>query len=386
MTRCLAPILRSAVRARASAAVAATTVLPRTASTPVRSGLSTSRRSTASSRAFTVARAFSSQRTLATQTAAADFVIPVIDFSSFVDPNAKEADRARTSRELTSAFKSSGFAYLRNHGIGASQIASTFGKSAEFFALPIDKKDELAWKDPRANRGYVAEGRERVTQATSAEEIAALREQAPDYKESLEIGNDHDPVWKNEWPAERDVPQFRETMLAFQSAAHALHMKVMQSIAIGLGIDSGFFEDKCNEQWHTLRLLHYPSVRADKLKVDGSARAGEHSDYGSITLLFQDSVGGLEAKNPHTGVYHAADPIEGTVVVNVGDLLARWSNDQLRSTLHRVKAPQAVDATAEYTPTRYSIAFFCNPNENQVIETLPNFSSNEGPKYERIRE
>ena len=309
----------------------------------------------------------------------------MIDFSAFVDPKATDADRARTSYALTSAFKSSGFAYLSNHGIPAAQIDATFAKSAEFFKLPVDKKDELAWKDPRANRGYVAEGRERVTQATSAEEIAALREQAPDYKESLEIGNDRDPVWKNEWPQEGDVPRFKDTMLAFQTAAHELHMKVMSSIAIGLGLDPNFFEDKCNEEWHTLRLLHYPSVRTDKLKVEGSARAGEHSDYGSITLLFQDSVGGLEAKNPHTGVYHAADPIEGTIVVNVGDLLARWSNDQLRSTLHRVKAPQAVDAKAEYTPTRYSIAFFCNPNENQVIETLPNFGSTSGPKYERIR-
>lgn len=163
-------------------------------------------------------------------------------------------------------------------------------------------------------------------------------------------------------------------------------MKVMSSIAIGLDLPSTFFEDKCNEEWHTLRLLHYPSVRTDKLQVEGSARAGEHSDYGSITLLFQDSVGGLEAKNPHTGVYHKADPIEGTIVVNVGDLLARWSNDQLRSTLHRVKAPQAKDEKAEWTPERYSIAFFCNPNENQVIETLPNFDSqSQGSKYNRIR-
>lgn len=324
------------------------------------------------------------KRSLATQSTTPDFVIPVIDFSAFVRPDATDADRARTSHELTQAFKSSGFAYLSNHGISTEQIENTFTKSAEFFKLPIDKKDELAWKDPRANRGYVAEGRERVTQATSAEEIAALREQAPDYKESLEIGNDRDPVWKNEWPQESDAPRFKETMLAFQKAAHELHMKVMSSIAIGLGLDARFFDDKCNEEWHTLRLLHYPSVRTDKLKVEGSARAGEHSDYGSITLLFQDSVGGLEAKNPHTGVYHAADPIPGTVVVNVGDLLARWSNDQLRSTLHRVKAPQAVDADAEYTPTRYSIAFFCNPNENQLIETLPSFNSKDGPKYERI--
>ncbi|GAC98041.1 hypothetical protein PHSY_005629 [Pseudozyma hubeiensis SY62] len=380
---------RSLPRARlasASAAAASRSVTPwRSLHTPTATRSPASRLG-AHARASTtsVQPSFPCRRHLATQSTTPDFVIPVIDFSAFVRADATDADRARTSHELTQAFKSSGFAYLSNHGITREQIDDTFAKSAEFFKLPIDKKDELAWKDPRANRGYVAEGRERVTQATSAEEIAALREQTPDYKESLEIGNDRDPVWKNEWPQESDAPHFKDTMLAFQKAAHELHMKVMSSIAMGLGLDARFFEDKCNQEWHTLRLLHYPSVRTDKLKLEGSARAGEHSDYGSITLLFQDSVGGLEAKNPHTGVYHAADPIPGTIVVNVGDLLARWSNDQLRSTLHRVKAPQAADAKAEYTPPRYSIAFFCNPNEDQLIETLPNFDSKEGPKYERI--
>ncbi|SJX64836.1 related to gibberellin 20-oxidase [Sporisorium reilianum f. sp. reilianum] len=385
----LTPIVRSVARARgpsALAAAASRSALPSRAIQTRAAAASTrlSPNAIPTSSSFPPRRIPSCSRSLATQTTTPDFVIPVIDFSAFVRPDATDADRARTSQQLTQAFKSSGFAYLSNHGISAKQIDATFAKSAEFFKLPFDKKDELAWKDPRANRGYVAEGRERVTQATSAEEIAALREQAPDYKESLEIGNDHDPVWKNEWPHERDAPRFKHTMLAFQKSAHELHMKIMSSIAIGLGLDARFFNDKCDEQWHTLRLLHYPSVKTDRLKVEGSARAGEHSDYGSITLLFQDSVGGLEAKNPHTGVYHAADPIPGTIVVNVGDLLARWSNDQLRSTLHRVKAPQAVDANAEYTPTRYSIAFFCNPNENQLIESLPNFDSKEGSKYDRI--
>ncbi|EST09340.1 Oxoglutarate/iron-dependent dioxygenase [Kalmanozyma brasiliensis GHG001] len=386
MIRSLTPLLRPAVRTSiaSTSASASRSTLPVRAYQTRAAPLAAVARPNVASRASPSLQPALSKRSLATQTTTPHFVIPVIDFSAFVRPDATDADRARTSHELTLAFKSSGFAYLSNHGISAQQIDSTFAKSAEFFELPINKKDELAWKDPRANRGYVAEGRERVTNATSAEEIAALREQTPDYKESLEIGNDHDPVWKNEWPAEGDVPHFKETMRAFQTAAHELHMKVMSSIAIGLGLNAQFFADKCNEEWHTLRLLHYPSVKTDKLKVEGSARAGEHSDYGSITLLFQDSVGGLEAKNPHTGVYHSADPIPGTIVVNVGDLLARWSNDQLRSTLHRVKAPQAVDAKAEYTPTRYSIAFFCNPNENQLIEALPSFDSTDGPKYERI--
>lgn len=174
--------------------------------------------------------------------------------------------------------------------------------------------------DPRANRGYVAEGRERVTQATSEEEIAVLRASQPDYKESHEIGNESDPIFRNEWPTEDELKGYRETMLRFRTATHRLHLEVLKSIAIGLDLKEDFFDKKCNEEWHTLRLLHYPSVEAKKLQGGGS-RAGEHSDYGSITLLFQDMVGGLEVKDPSSGEYIPARPVPGTLVVNVGDLL-----------------------------------------------------------------
>ena len=113
-------------------------------------------------------------------------------------------------------------------------------------------------------------------------------------------------------------------------------------------------------------------------------------DYGTLTLLFQDSVGGLEVKNPHTGEFVPATPIvsncdyfidvywsisrqPGTIVVNVGDLLARWSNDVLRSTLHRVVAPaEKISETESLTPARQSIAFFCNPNFSAEVSCLPN--------------
>ena len=98
------------------------------------------------------------------------------------------------------------------------------------------------------------------------------------------------------------------------------------------------------------------------------------------TWLCRDNVGGLEVQNPRTGDYIRATPIPDTIVVNVGDLLSRWSNDTVRSTLHRVVAPPAQEATG-MTPTRYSIAFFCNPNEGQLVECLPTcFDDGERPK------
>ncbi|KAG8759141.1 hypothetical protein FRC11_002467 [Ceratobasidium sp. 423] len=163
----------------------------------------------------------------------------------------------------------------------------------------------------------------------------------------------------------------------------------MSSIALGLGLGERYFDNLINEQYHNLRLLSYPPISRDALLKEGQSRAGAHSDYGSLTLLFQDQVGGLEVQNPHTKQFQPATPIPGTIVVNVGDLLARWSNDRLRrqvkhslyisslsntselySTLHRVVAPPI--GTGPMTPARQSIAFFCNPNGGAEIACLPN--------------
>jgi isopenicillin N synthase-like dioxygenase len=173
--------------------------------------------------------------------------------------------------------------------------------------MPVDVKETLKWEDPRSNRGYVKIGRERVTQATDAAEIAALREKAPDFKETMEIGRDWDSVWKNQWPAEADAPGFKTTMLDFFQQCHELHVHVMRSIALGLDLEERFFDEKIQEQSHNLRLLSYPPIKRALLDNEGQARAGAHSgmsstaeqepqsnfslvDYGTLTLLFQDQV------------------------------------------------------------------------------------------------
>nr|GAT53058.1 2OG-Fe oxygenase family [Mycena chlorophos] len=319
------------------------------------------------------------KRGLATEVAS--FRIPLIDFSKFQQGSSLE--KQETANEIVSAFKGSGFIYLSNHGLPSRVVDNVFQKSSEFFKLPSEIKDKLAWADPRSNRGYVQIGRERVTQATDAAEIAALRAKAPDCKETMEIGRDWDSVWPNQWPAEADAPGFKSTMLQFFNDCHVLHTKVMRAVALGLDLDEAFFEDKIHEQSHNLRLLSYPPIKRALLDGEGQARAGAHSDYGTLTLLFQDDVGGLQAQNPHTGQFVPAAPIPGTIVVNVGDLLQRWSNDTLRSTLHRVVAPPAtpVNAHEEITRERKSIAFFCNPNFTQEIACLPNCGI---PKYPSV--
>ncbi|TFY69974.1 hypothetical protein EVJ58_g83 [Rhodofomes roseus] len=280
------------------------------------------------------------------------FRIPIIDFSKFRSATSL-SEKRRTADEIVSGFKEVGFIYLEKHGIPRPiALIQVSCKSAEFFNLPAEVKDRLAWEDPRANRGYV---------------------KPPDFKETMEIGRDWDKTWKNRWPEESAVPGFRETMLHLFQECHDLHTLVMRAIAIGLDLEERFFDNKINEQYHNLRLLSYPPIKRQLLEEEGQARAGAHSDYGTLTLLFQDSVGGLEVQNPHTKQFQPATPISGTIVVNAGDLLARWSNDVLRSTLHRVVAPPArqINATESITPRAQSIAFFCNPNQGRAHRVPP---------------
>lgn len=142
-------------------------------------------------------------------------------------------------------------------------------------------------------------------------------------------------------------------MLAFHALCKGVHVEVMRAIAVGMGLDETYFDGFVDEGDNTLRLLHYPAVKSEVFKVNpGQVRAGAHSDYGSITLLFQDGAGGLQVRSPN-GTFVDATPIENTCVVNAGDLLARWSNDTIKSTIHRVVEPPR--KTDEH-PARYSIA------------------------------
>ncbi|KAL1987409.1 hypothetical protein VTN96DRAFT_3791 [Rasamsonia emersonii] len=275
---------------------------------------------------------------------------------------------------MTNAFKTSGFLYLKNHGIPPSVVSEVFASSARFFARPQAQKDSLAWTTPEANRGYVVYGREKVTQSSDVASIAALRRTNPDLKESMEIGRDGVPGLPNRWPDHLDDEgkAFKRVMQDFFARGQDLHVKVMRAIALGMGLPETFFDAFVDKADNNLRLLHYPPVSREVFRNNpGQVRAGEHTDYGSVTLLFQDARGGLQVRSPK-GTFVDAVPIPDTVVVNAGDLLARWSNDIIKSTRHRVvEPPDGSDEESGMYPARYSVAYFCNPNMDRFIEALP---------------
>jgi isopenicillin N synthase-like dioxygenase len=289
-------------------------------------------------------------------------------------------------------FQNAGFIYLKNHGISSSTVSTVFANSAKFFARSQEQKDALAWYSPEANRGYSAQGREKVTDLEEAGDVGKLREAVPDLKESLEIGREGEEGMPNMWPStegDEDAKVFKEVMQEFHDTCKDLHVQLMRAIALGMGIDEKWFDGFTDVGDNTLRLLHYPGVPKSVFKrSDGQlqVRAGEHSDYGSATLLFQDARGGLQVRSPK-GTFVNATPIPDTIVVNAGDLLARWSNDTIKSTKHRVvePPPKQEDDGSETYPPRYSIAYFCNPNFERVIEAIPGTYEETGKKYEGIK-
>lgn len=240
----------------------------------------------------------------------------------------------------------------------------------------------------------MTQGREKVTDLTDKEAVDKLRQGSPDLKESFEIGREGEEGHPNRWPdfdGEKEGAHFKDVMQEFFLKCKDMHCLVMRAIALGMGLEERFFDGFTQQGDNNLRLLHYPAVSKSVFdQGKQQMRAGEHSDYGSVTLLFQDQRGGLQVMTP-SGKFIDATPIEGTVVVNAGDLLERWSNDRIKSTKHRVVEPPAITkgeggAREDCYPARYSVVYFCNPDYNRWIEALPGTWEGEkgGKKYEGI--
>ena len=233
-------------------------------------------------------------------------------------------------------------------------------------------------------------GREKVSVGMTKEEVAKDREgSGQDMKESFEIGREDEEGCPNRWPdrIDREGAEFKMTMGSFWLRCKEIHAVLMRGIAIGMGLEADFFEEYVTTGDNTLRLLHYPAVPAGGFEDGKRVRAGAHSDYGDVTLLFQDQRGGLQVEKPGGGEWIDVHPREGTMIVNAGDLLARWSNDLIRSTKHRVVEPPLNGKEKEEGyPARYSVAYFCNPDWDKWIEALPGTWEGDkgGKKYEGV--
>ncbi|WP_317930049.1 isopenicillin N synthase family dioxygenase [Halioxenophilus sp. WMMB6] len=276
--------------------------------------------------------------------------LPVISLENFAERKAEIAD------QLWLAATDVGFFQLSDHGIDQDAIDGMFASAEQFFALDDAIKAQYPLKGGGLNAGW-----ETKAQVRPSTRMA-------DQKESFQVTRPH---MDDLWPSEEELPAFQATSLNFEAEAWALGMRVLSCFALKLGFPEDFFTKAHNPEGEgyqsTLRLLHYyPMSKADT--TNGEWRAGAHSDFDCLTLLFQrEGQGGLQVcpgREADSGEWTSVVPKNNLVTCNIGDMLMRWSDDQLKSTLHRVRMPTA----EEYLGSRYSIAFFCQANKPMVIQ------------------
>lgn len=279
-------------------------------------------------------------------------MLPVIDFAPV---RAHEtAGTAAAARAIRDACLTNGFFYIANHGVPQAVIDAVHDEGQRFFRLPIEVKRQAAVN--ARHRGFNALGDALMYEARK-----------PDYKEFFSIGLDlpeDDPDvlageklrGPNNWPPGR--PAFRAALEAYYAAMLACGADLMRAVAVSLDLPPDFFASRYRKPLQRTQIVYYPpqppNAEADQFGV------APHSDFGCITLLWQDSNGGLEVQERSTQRWIPAPPIPGTLVINVADLLARWTNDRYASTPHRVINRSGRE--------RLSIATFHDPDYKAVVD------------------
>lgn len=292
--------------------------------------------------------------------------VPEIDIS---DPFTAMAD-------VSSACERVGFFAVVGHGVSADLIEAIWESAAAFFDLPVEAKMKVAMPWPGYPYGY---------SPLAGESLAASlgKQGHPDLKESFAIGpvdgythtiNDPDELfaWSpNLWP--EAVPAFREVWESYFRAVANLSARLLQIMAVALDLPRTHFDPMISRHTSAMRALRYP---CPENVLPGQLGAGAHTDYGTLTVLLVDPVqGGLQVQDSE-GRWHDVRPAPGAFVVNLGDAMARWTNDRWRSTVHRVLVPEG---------PRQSIAFFHNANWDAVIECVAScLRAGDRPKYAPI--
>ena len=282
--------------------------------------------------------------------------IPIIDFAPMLGDDA--AAKRALAAELRAACTEIGFFYIKNHGVAQSLIDDTFAQCPRFFGLPLDEKMAMHVRTSVNNSGYTPLLEEN-TDATGKGDLHEAFDMARELPESdpdrALHANHYGP---NLWPA--DLPGFRAQVEAYYAAMLGLGRRLFGAFALALDLPEDYFTPLTDKHTAIMRLLSYPSQDGpiDPKQIG----IGAHSDYECFTILCQESVPALQVRNTD-GQWIDAPPIRGTFVINIGDQMARWTNDLFASTLHR-----AMNTSGR---ARYSIPCFVGSNVDTRIEALP---------------
>jgi len=293
--------------------------------------------------------------------------VPILDIRRFDQQGTTE--RAALVRELNTAYREFGFVGITRHEIPEPLIADAYRAIKAFFDLPLASKVGYEIPGSGGARGYTRFGVEH-----------AKDHPAVDLKEFWHVGREHvaGAAWTkdyppNVWPTE--VPGFREKTWALYQALESLGDRVLRAVALGLGLGEDFFADKTDHGNSILRPIHYPPLGQGSGDPD-SVRSGQHEDINLITLLIGSGEPGLQVQSLK-GEWIPVTTIPETIVVNVGDMLQRLTNNVLRSTTHRVVNPPSPYSEVP----RYSIPFFLHPNSEFLIKSLEGCVTVDNPEH-----
>ena len=309
--------------------------------------------------------------------------IPAVDLAAFLA--GEEHERRQIADRVDEICRSVGFLIVERHGVPRETIDQAWSSARAFFDLPLHDKLGARSADPVCPRGYFPLQEESLARTRG---IAA----PPDQKESFSSGpvcapaghagsDDFDFFYgPNIWPAE--PAGFRQAWTDYYAAMEQLGAQIMQMLASALRLADDYFVASHTHHLSALRAINYPSIA--EASLPGQQRAGAHSDYGSVTILKPDPhVAGLEVRLA-SGDWIAAPVVENAFIVNIGDLMARWTNDRWVSTLHRVIDP--VGPSGGPAPRRQAIAYFMNPNYDAEISAIPTcLDAGASPKYPPAR-
>jgi len=311
-------------------------------------------------------------------------VLPSIDLRAFLSGTGEE--QQGIAAQVDEICKSIGFLIIENHGLPTDITDNAWSTTRAFFDLPLEEK--LKWKpaDPTCPRGYFPMAAEALAKSLGVDTPPDFKEsfgigpgplRAPSYKIAVEKFEFH--YGENLWPAR--PKELRAELTIFFDAMENLGSQVLRLFAAALELPHNFFERFHTHPMCAMRCINYPA--SDEPLLPRQRGAGEHSDYGSITLLKSDpNVPGLEIKLP-SGRWAKAPLVEDAFIVNIGDLLARWTNDRWVSTLHRVIQPGVAESG---TSRRQSLAFFHNTSFDAEIECIPTcLKPGEEPKYRPVQ-
>ncbi|MGA2394946.1 MAG: 2OG-Fe(II) oxygenase family protein [Candidatus Lustribacter sp.] len=296
--------------------------------------------------------------------------LPIIDVSAFVK-GGSSAERSAVAAQLREACINIGFFYIVGHAISAAELDDALGWSHRFFALPLEDKLSISSAKSAIGHGYLQVG--------GLNSVAA-----PDIKERVVMSREHlagEPAdgnynaGKSQWPKPDLLPGFEDFMKSYIRKCSDLARVLARVLAASLHLDEAFFDGMFRYLGANLILNYYPPVDRTKLQ-ENQWSFSPHTDYGAFTILLQDAVGGLQAKNS-AGRWIDVPPIRNAFVVNIGDMLAMWTNDLYMSTLHR-----ALNLAGA---PRVSLPFFTYPNGTTPIRCLPTCHDPANPpRYDEI--